>query len=561
MTAERLLSDKDSLRLSPPDILLTNYKMLDYLLIRPEDRPLWLLNSPDTLRFLVVDELHTFDGAQGSDLGCLIRRLKARLGIEPEYLCCVGTSATLGSQEEQDDLLGYASAVFGENLSPNAIISESRLSAGEFLGDCLISHVDIVSLEKEEELDPASYNNYREYIEAQHRLWLNKEIAGDFDDPDWRFAFGISIKEHLFFQNLIKALGGGIHSFDEIFIKLDKVTKGLKINDHSYKIKMLCSLLALISEARIRVVSKELDGSEKTIIRPFLNVRVQLWMRELRRMIAEVSKKPILRFADDLNEAQLETHLPLVHCRECGSMGWSGLKRKTNSKIMGALKDYYHAFFSNDPKVVYLFPDDGQPSLPEPGNKAEGDSKAQKIGMVHLCSKCLNVTSRANVDRCPSCGHEELILVHMPDVRIKRGNRQLSVNDCPYCGSQNSLTLLGSRAASLTSVMIVQLYSSTYNDDKKLLTFSDNVQDAAHRAGFFNGRTFRFNFRTALQKVILETGDGRTLAEMPETFIDYWTGWIDQNRYIATFLAPNMEWFNEYDYLKTHGTLPEDSTL
>jgi DEAD/DEAH box helicase domain-containing protein len=139
MTAERLISDKDTLRLSPPDILLTNYKMLDYLLIRPDDRPLWLHNSPDTLRFLVVDELHTFDGAQGSDLGCLIRRLKARLAIEPDYLCCVGTSATLGSREEQDDLLGYASAVFGENFSPGAIISESRLSAGEFLGDCLIS--------------------------------------------------------------------------------------------------------------------------------------------------------------------------------------------------------------------------------------------------------------------------------------------------------------------------------------------------------------------------------------------------------------------------------------
>lgn len=98
----------------------------------------------NTLRFLVVDELHTFDGAQGSDLGCLIRRLKARLGVEPGRLCCIGTSATLGSGEEQEELLGYADAVFGESFEKGSIISETRLSAGEFLGASPVSFFDIV---------------------------------------------------------------------------------------------------------------------------------------------------------------------------------------------------------------------------------------------------------------------------------------------------------------------------------------------------------------------------------------------------------------------------------
>lgn len=561
MAPDRLISDKQTLRLSPPDILLTNYKMLDYLLIRPDDRPLWQHNRLDTLRFLVVDELHTFDGAQGSDLACLIRRLKARLAIEPDYLCCVGTSATLGSQEEQADLTEYSAAVFGEKFTASSIITESRKSAGEFLGDSLISHVDIISQEDSADLDPASYNNYEEYIQAQHRLWLDEEISGDFSDSDWRIDLGKKIREHLFFQNLLKVLRGTILGVDDILIQLERVTRGLKTDDHSYKLNLLGSLLALVSEARIPVVAKELDGGQKTLIRPFLNVRVQLWMRELRRMIAEVSKKPRLRFADDLNEDQLKTHLPLVHCRECGSMGWSGLKRKVSSEISGELKDYYHAFFSHDPKVVYLFPEDGQPGLPVPKENGEARVRDQKIGMYYFCSSCLNVTAKANLDRCPICENESLILVYMPDVRVSRGNRQVSVNDCPYCDSKNSLTLLGSRAASLTSVMIVQLYSSTYNDDKKLLTFSDNVQDAAHRAGFFNGRTFRFNFRSALQDVILKTGDGKTLAQLPDAFIDYWTSKIDQDRYISTFLAPNMEWLQDYDYLKKNGSLSKESTL
>lgn len=94
--AEHLVDKRDVLRASPPDILLTNYKMLD-LLMRPDDRALWQHNGTDTLRYLVLDELHTYDGAQGSDVACLLRRLRARLAITPGTLTFVGTSATLGS--------------------------------------------------------------------------------------------------------------------------------------------------------------------------------------------------------------------------------------------------------------------------------------------------------------------------------------------------------------------------------------------------------------------------------------------------------------------------------
>jgi len=69
MGPDGIITNKDTIRLSPPDILLTNYKMLDYLLIRPKDFLLWKHNGSETLRYLVVDELRTFDGAQGTDLG------------------------------------------------------------------------------------------------------------------------------------------------------------------------------------------------------------------------------------------------------------------------------------------------------------------------------------------------------------------------------------------------------------------------------------------------------------------------------------------------------------
>ena len=121
--------------------------------------------------------------------------------------------------------------------------------------------MDIVPIEKADDLDPANYNTYEEYIKAQYRLWLDEEILGEFISPDWRIALGDKIKEHLFFQNLLKTLKGKIHSFDIIFTQLEKVTRALKSDDMLYKVNMLSSLLALVSEARINMVLNEIEGS------------------------------------------------------------------------------------------------------------------------------------------------------------------------------------------------------------------------------------------------------------------------------------------------------------
>ena len=74
VTADSLITDRDRIRQDPPDILLTNYKMLDQLLLRPADRQIWE-RSATSLQYLVLDEFHTYDGAQGTDVALLLRRL------------------------------------------------------------------------------------------------------------------------------------------------------------------------------------------------------------------------------------------------------------------------------------------------------------------------------------------------------------------------------------------------------------------------------------------------------------------------------------------------------
>jgi DEAD/DEAH box helicase domain-containing protein len=542
MTANDIISHKDTIRNSPPDILLTNYKMLDYLLIRAKDFPLWQNNGPESLRYLVVDELHTFDGAQGTDLACLLRRLKARLGTPENHLCCVGTSATLGEKTEEKRLLDYAAEIFGEPIDEGGIISEYRVSAGDFLEKSLISQVDIVPLEKADLLVPEWHKDFSAYISAQHKLWFNETISPDeIKDGPWRIALCERLKSHLFFQNLLKVLGGRVRRLSDIIADLERVTPEFRSASGQYKENIIVSMVALVSSA-----VEEKNGNRA----PFLHVRYHLWLRELRRMVGEVAAVPELRFADDLNDEQLKQHLPLVHCRECSSMGWAGVKRQQDSAVGTDLQTFYAAFFSNDPKVVFIFPEDAEP------REIQADGQFYK-----LCSSCTHLTTQLSADDCPNCGQTDLIRVFIPNTRVARRNRRVGTHHCPYCGARNGLTILGSRAASLTSVLIAQLYASTFNDDKKLLAFSDSVQDAAHRAGFFTGRTYRFNLRGAIQQYIQEVGDGLRLDEISAGFIRHWRAEMDEGTFIATFLAPNMAWFADYEALKSTGKIPAGARL
>ena len=132
MGPEQVITDRDTLHKAPPDLLLTNYKQLDYLLLQPHAQGLWTHNGQGVLRYLVVDEFHTFDGAQGTDLACLIRRLRDRLHCTGEELICVGTSATLGDADSQAEMLHYAGQIFGSGFDRSSLIQEDRLTPAEF---------------------------------------------------------------------------------------------------------------------------------------------------------------------------------------------------------------------------------------------------------------------------------------------------------------------------------------------------------------------------------------------------------------------------------------------
>ena len=109
----------------PPDILMTNYVMLELLLTRFEDRRLFA--RPDVLRFMVLDEVHTYTGQRGADVAALIRRLKQHTHTVSK-LRCIATSATVesaGDVSAAEAVASFVQKLFGEPFSPNDVVTET----------------------------------------------------------------------------------------------------------------------------------------------------------------------------------------------------------------------------------------------------------------------------------------------------------------------------------------------------------------------------------------------------------------------------------------------------
>ncbi|MDO5710892.1 MAG: DEAD/DEAH box helicase, partial [Micrococcales bacterium] len=126
-TGQESLEEREAVLKDPPDILLTNYVMLELMLTRPDEREL-LRKHAKGLEFLVLDELHTYRGRQGADVAMLVRRLRD-LCQAHDTLQCVGTSATMSSgtttREQEEDVAAVASRIFGTRVPTQNVIVET----------------------------------------------------------------------------------------------------------------------------------------------------------------------------------------------------------------------------------------------------------------------------------------------------------------------------------------------------------------------------------------------------------------------------------------------------
>ena len=492
MDGSHLISDPAALQDDPPDILLTNYKMLDRLLLNPTRTRLWAANTRPSdddggweqpLTYLVLDEFHTYDGAQGTDVAMLLRRLGHRLGTATRTsplsnVGCVGTSATLGSSPTAAaDMCSFASRVFGTRFDATAVIAEHRRTVNDVCGDIDFS-LPVPAPEDLVALDPSDLDE----------LALAFTGTG-FDDSQ---QVGDRVIRHRLTASLLRAAADRPRRWpDAVAAIAQQVPEwgAVLVHDPNLVGEALERFVALVSRARGRTRT----GST----RPLFSVEVQVWIREVTRLKRAVSPHPSFRWADSPNDDHGGFDLPSVYCTSCGRSGWLGVANRAGGQGGLAIERLVYDD-TTDPYQVSVRDRERTRTMLR-ANSDEIDILWLDVdtGQVH------------NADTGQQARIPVLVAGMTGESRTEEARDDAAARQqCPSCGIRDAIRFLGSRVTTLASVGITQMFGSEHvaDDERKLLAFTDSVQDASHRAAFFSGRTHRFNLRATLSAALQSKG-------------------------------------------------------
>lgn len=156
-----------------PNIILTNYMMLELLLTRPQETCI-RDSMYENLGFLVFDELHTYRGRQGADVAMLIRKIKAQVANK---VVCIGTSATMVSggtiQQQAERVADVASKIFGSVFTREQIVMESLVRC--FPAEKTLPSKEELKAVLNQKIDPSDReDNLKKYPLS---IWLENRIA------------------------------------------------------------------------------------------------------------------------------------------------------------------------------------------------------------------------------------------------------------------------------------------------------------------------------------------------------------------------------------------------
>ncbi|GAA2274648.1 DEAD/DEAH box helicase [Kitasatospora cystarginea] len=532
---ERVLTNRSDIQLTPPDILITNYRMLDLLLQRRADAAMW---RDSQIRYVVVDEFHTYDGAQGTDVAMLLRRLASAVGVSEQgrplgSICPVATSATLASGTGGDgkrDLLRVATQVFGTQFSDGAVIGERRESPAEFIDPGQLDNR--LPLPSPEELaalpDPALGE------EALSDLVFAVTNSRNMDP----FVLGATLKRHILTQAVMQSLGSGVKTSDEV---LDVMWRsgayswGQAVATRPEQAAdALARFVALLSIAR----DPESTPEEP---RPLVHVEVHQWARSVSRLLRGVLPWPKAEFRWDSADASdasgvdaqrsapattatagvsANVFLPAVYCRECGRSGWAVFTPESDdlqadfnaSTIRRASVGQDKIRVRNLIAATDEEAREGSGAAPMPASTRTGGAGGR--GRLHGSSGRVMVLDGVNGRlRLPDPIKDFDPITHEPNLTARdsafvlvnlgeTANTAAGEDWCPMCGEHNAIRFLGTGGAALAAASITRLFTggelAEEPRDRKTLMFSDSVQDAAHRAGFVASRSYTFSLRALL---------------------------------------------------------------
>ncbi|PXA79381.1 heavy metal resistance protein CzcA [Auritidibacter sp. NML120779] len=549
VTADGLINVREAIRGNPPDILLTNYKMLNQLLLRQADARLWE-ESALSLQYLVLDEFHTYDGAQGTDVSMLLRRLGLKLkkhwpDSDPRItddhrqrplgrVTPVATSATMGDNAGPDDILRFAHTVFGEEFSPDAVVTESRYSVAEWAD---LPGAELTAQQKQ--LEAADFDSLNlgaalEWIARgeNHEDRALRALATTFRLKRASAETTLAAPDAGEWNNIYSTLGDDSAQWLSTVKRnawlgqlYDQTRSAVHIRDLAH---------ALIPSARrttgnvyeyvaLVVAGLSLVRSREKLTAP--TVDVHLWVRALSRIDREISLQPAFRWFDDgAADDTAAQVLPAQYCRNCGRSGWAAMRSpESELKLAAADSDANirreAVRGSSAVRTLILAEAEAAEFREHDGDDAYQHERLWGYRVeTRDFIKAEDVIGLTVSDEYAAELDEGLIV---PVLRFdgKEADERSQSDTCPACGERDAIRFLGAAVATMLSVALSTVFGEHEldADEKKTLVFADSVQDAAHRAGFVESRSHTLTLRAAMAHA---AGDGIRLSDLAAAMAD-----------------------------------------
>lgn len=510
---ENELISREQMKDTPPHILLTNYAMLEYLMLRPDDNVFFQGEFAKDWRFIVMDEAHTYTGSNGIEMSMLLSRLKNTIGIEKGKIRCILTSASLGSGiKDYPDIANFAEKLFMEEFTENDVIEAEK-----------------ENLEKGEIWGSPSYNLYGQVL---------KKIEGD----DFSNLGDILIKGDVPQTIVNKAIrennGNYKGTLYDIFLGDKRVNNTISIlSQGPMDFRDLCQkifpnekngqhyMTALIDICNL---VRKSDNSSSLI-----PARYHYFIRALEGAFLVFADKPNI-YLERMNKVKINEKeykaFEIGTCRKCNSLYLVGEVMEDEDTGFFYLKEYDKKYFEESNQLEYfaILEDDNYASTV---NEDELDYSMKNVESVFsifkLCTSCGAIREDIGVKTCDcvNISHMRLLRVEGKDNLVKK---------CGICGGTNPRGSIVRRfflaEDTVSSVLATALYSKIPNRqknrendnikdsifgfikeeekaNKQLLIFSDNRQNAAFFASYLNSSYKDMLTKSILTKVITDSSE------------------------------------------------------
>lgn len=491
----------------PPDIILTNYVMLELIMTRPFERE--LVKAARGLQFLVLDELHTYRGRQGADVAMLVRRVR-NVGGNP-HMQVVGTSATLAEggtfTEQQQKIAEVATQLFGAPVRADRIIGETlrRATTDHSLNDP--AFVQALTQRLQAATPPAK--TYDAFIADPLAVWIETTFGLETEPESGRLrrARPLSITSDNGAAQRLSTLTG---------VPAERCTNAIQQT-------LLAGYDALHPETQFPAFAFRLHqfiSRGDTVYASLESLQHRYITLKGQQYVPDNTRQRIL--------------LPMVFCRECGQEYYV-VNRHRDSKagdLFFTSRELRDQTKEEDQQRGFLY---YNPADPWPHD--------DEAVLERLPEDWLELTPGGllRVKRYYRQKQPQAVRLDMLGQEDEQGTTYHFVHSpfafCLHCGITYSgrersdfgkLASLSSEGRSTaTTVLSLSALRALHLDDalelkaKKLLSFTDNRQDASLQAGHFNDFVEVGLLRTAVYQAVQQAGsDGVKHDELAQRVFD-----------------------------------------